>query len=342
MDNPKLLPSKHPIINWFIHNHVAANLLMLGVLLTGLYMIGFFGLFGQTAKLRLEAFPAIEEPIIKVTATLNGSSPEDVEQGVTDKIEEALQGVQGVDKITSKSTAEYASIRVQASSDYDMDKLYDDIKTQVDTIGNLPAEVEKVIVKKTAWQPSILWVTLHGNASERTLKKETYRLKARLLESPYIEKVDIDGDRDGEISIEISENTLKEYGLTLQQVANAINLNSLDLSSGALETEQGNLTLRIKAQAQNQNDYENLIIRSNTDGSLLRLGDIAKVTDGFVEQKMYVGFNGEPSLTLRLKSGRNANVVEADKSATDIVNEFAKTVPENVKVTIWNNLDFYC
>ncbi|MBS9781312.1 MAG: efflux RND transporter permease subunit [Gammaproteobacteria bacterium] len=338
VDNSKLLPSKHPIINWFIHNHVAANLLMFGILLTGLYMVGFFGLFGQTAKLRLESFPAIEEPLVTITATINGSTPEDVEQGVTDKIEEALQGIQGVDKITSESSADKSIVRVQAGSDYDMDKLYDDVKTQVDTIGNLPAEVEKVLVTRRALQPPIAWVTLHGNTSERTLKKEANRLKSRLLESPYIEKIYIDGERPSEISIEISEKTLKEYGLTLQQVASAINLNSLDLSSGALETEQGELTLRIKSQAKTQSDYENIIIRSNSDGSLVRLGDIAKVTDGFIEQSIYVAFNDEPSLTLRLKTGKNANVVEADKSAKAIIEEFTQTLPDNLSISTWNNL----
>ncbi len=335
---PEASPSKHPIINWFIHNHVAANLLMFGILLTGLYMVGFFGLFGQTAKLRLESFPAIEEPLVTITASLNGSSPEDVEQGVTDKIEEALQGVQGVEKITSESSADRSIVRVQAKSDYDMDKLYDDVKTQVDTIGNLPAEVEKVLVTRRALQPPVAWVTLHGKASERTLKKEANRLKSLLLESPYIEKIYIDGERPSEISIEISEKTLKEYGLTLQQVATVINANSLDLSSGALETDQGNLTLRIKAQAKTQSDYENIIVRSNSDGSLVRLGDIAKVTDGFIEQNIYVAFNDEPSLTLRLKTGRNANVVEADNAAKKIIDEFSKTLPDSLSISTWNNL----
>ncbi len=337
MNNLPSLPQKHPIINWFIHNHVAANLLMWGILLSGLYMVGFFGLFGQTAKLRLESFPAIEEPTLIVSANLNGASPEDVEKGVTDKLEEALQGIQGIDKISSQSTADSAKIRITASSGYDMDKLYDDVTTQVDSVSGLPAEVEKVMVKKSAWQLAILWVTLHGTASEKTLKDQAQRLKSRLLESPYIEKIDIDGMRDAEIRIEIKEETLKEYGLTLKQIARAINANSLDLSSGILETEQGNLQLRINAQAQSQGDYENLIIRAGSDGSLVRLGDIAKVTDGFVEQAIYVGFNGQPSLTLRLKSGKNANVVEADKAATDIVNAFAKTLPNNIHATLWNN-----
>lgn len=337
MDNPEVLARQHPIIHWFIHNQVAANLLMLGILLTGLYMVGFFGLFGQTAKLRLEAFPEQEPSTVSIVAGINGSTPQDVEQAITNKIEEALQGVQGVEKITSETTAETARIDVDAIAGYDMDKLYDDIKTQVDTLGNLPAEVEKVTVKKSAWQPSILWVTLHGNSNEGVLKKEANRLKDRLLQNPFIEKIDIDGEKPAEIHIALTESTLKAYRLSIEQVAAAINNESLDLSAGKLSTAQGEWTLRVKAQAQNQNDYENLIIRADNDGALVRLGDIATVTDGFAEAQIYVGFNGQPSLTLRLKSGKNANVIEADKAATAIVKAFAKTLPDNLQATIWNN-----
>ncbi len=337
MNDYRVLASKHPILNWFINNAVASNLLMVGILLCGLYMVGFFGLFGQTSKLRLESFPARESDTVTVVAGVNGSNPEDIEQGVTNKIEEALQSVQGIEKITSKSSSESAEITVKAVSGYDMDKLFDEIKTQVDSVGNLPAEVEKVIVKRTDWQPSILWVTLHGNSNEKHLKTEANRLKNRLLQSSYIEKVEMSGVKADEISIEISEQSLKAYGLTLEKVASAINNNSLDLATGSLETSQGNVFLRIKSQARNQSDYENIVIGTNPDGSLLRLGTIATVTDGLAERQSYAGFNGQPSLTMRLKSGKNANVIEANKEATQIVNEFAQTLPDNITATIWNN-----
>lgn len=337
MDNNRSPENKHRIINWFIHNSVAANLLMISILISGLYMIGFFGLFGQSSKLRLETFP--ERPIttVNITAGINGSTPEDVEQGVTDKIEQAIQGIQGIEKVTSETSSNRSRVRVKAVTNYDMDKLYDDIKMQVDTISNLPAEVEQVTVSKAAWQPSILRVTLHGDAAEKSIKAEAARLKARLLQNPYIERVDIDGERTAEVRIEVSEHRLQEYGLSISQIANAINNASLDLSSGIMETEQGDINLRIKGQAQTQKDYENLIIRAGDDGSLVRLGDVATVSDGFTEQQLYVGFNGESSLTLRLKSGKNTNVVEADKAATEIVTEYAETLPDNITATIWNN-----
>lgn len=337
MPNTKSLSDLHPILNWFIQNSVAANLLMVGILLTGLYMVGFFGLFEQTAKLRLEAFPSQESSTITINVSLNGSTPEDVELGVTDKIEQALQSIQGIDKITSESSSDSALIFIDAVTDYNMDKLFDDIKMQVDSIGTLPTEVEKVIVKKAAWQPSILWVTLHGDVSDRVLKTKANLLKDRLLASPYIEKINIDGEKTSEISIEVSEEKLKEYDLTLDKIATAVNNASLDLSSGNIETAQGKLNLRIKAQAKTQTDYENLIIHASADGSLVRLGDIANVKDDFTEQDLYVGFNGKPSLTLRLKSGKQANVIEADKAATDIVNKFSETLPDNLTATVWNN-----
>ncbi|MGY0398851.1 MAG: efflux RND transporter permease subunit, partial [Ostreibacterium sp.] len=333
----KLPTDKHPIINWFISNPVAANLLTIGILLSGLYMVGYFGLFGQKAKLRLEAFPSRETNTVLISASINGSTPEDVEKGVTNKIEEALQSIQGIDKTTSISTAYSATVYITSVTDYNMDKLLNDIKTQVDAINNLPKEVEQVLVTKATQQSSILWVTLHGSANDKTLKIEANRLKDRLLQNPFIEKVDIDAEKSAEIVIEIPRNTLKEYGLTFNQIATAINNGSLDLSSGSIETKQGTINLRIKAQAYRQSDYENIIIRAGSDGSSIRLGDIALVKDGFKEQKIYSGFNGQPSLTLRLQSGRNSNVIEADKAANSIIKQFKQTLPSNITATTWNN-----
>lgn len=334
---PKSLARKHPILHWFIHNPVSANLLMLGIIISGLYMVGFFGLFGQTAKLRLEAFPSIEIGTITISASINGSIPEDVEQGVTNKLEKILQGIQGIDKISSSSTANTATIRIDAVTGYNIDRLLTDIKTQVDTVGTLPSEVEKVLVQKAVLQPPILWVTLHGDVSDKLLLFEAERLKNKLLHSQYIENITIDGKKSPEIQINISEDTLKAYNLSLSQVAVAINNASLDLSSGTIETTQGAVNLRIKAQARQSRDYENLIIRAGSDGSQLRLGDIATVTDGFAEQEILTEFNGQRSLTLRLKSGKNANVIEADQAATAIVHNFIPSLPDGLTATIWNN-----
>ncbi len=336
-ENYQQLAAKHPILNWFINNSVAANLLMLAILLIGLYMIGFFGLFGQTSKLRLESFPSQESRVIRITAGVNGSSPEDIEQGVTNKIEKALQGVQGIEKTTSLTSANESIIQVTAINKYNMDKLLDEVKAQVDSVKNLPAEVENVLVTRTAWQPSVLWATIYGDVSEKRLKEEATRLKNRLLQSDFIEKVEMSGVKPNEISIEISEKALQTNDLSLAEVANAININSINLSVGTLQTSKGNVALSIKSQANNQLDYENLIIKTNADGSALYLKDIATVTDGLAERQSYAGFNGQPSITLRLKSGKNANVIEADKAATKIISEFSQTLPGNLSVTAWNN-----
>ncbi|PIE45211.1 MAG: hypothetical protein CSA45_04045 [Gammaproteobacteria bacterium] len=335
------LADNHPMLNWFIHNPVSANLLMMGILLGGLYMVGFFGLGGMVSKLPLEAFPLIETNTVTVSASLNGSTPEDVETGVTNKIEEALQGVQGVDKMISRSTATVADVSVSAVADYDVGQLLDDVKMRVDSIGSLPAEVEKIIVAKNQRQLSILWVTLWGEASEKSLKVQAERLKRQLLNDPFVETVAIDGEKDAEIAIDIPAQHLEAYGLTLSQVADAINRRSLDLSTGTLATTQGNIGLRIKNQAQQENDYENIVIRALADGSMLRVGDIAVVNDGLVEQDSISEFNGKPSITLKLYSSETANIIEADKSTTAIVNRFKSSLPANLQATIWNNRVIY-
>lgn len=340
LNNPafyKRLTSKHPLIHWFINNTVSANLLMIGILLSGLYMVGFFGLFGQTAKIPLEAFPLTESNTITVKASLNGASPEDVESGVTHKIEEALKSLPGIAKTTSISTANTASIRVEAVTNYDLDYLLDEVNSTIDNLKGLPTEVEKVRVSKNQRQHDILWVTLYGDVSELLLKNTANRLKTQLLSNPYVETVIIDGEKAAEIAIEIPESRLNEYALTLAQIATAINNTSLDLALGNLETTQGKIALRLKNQSNNIDDYSNITIRTFADGSTVKLGDIATLTDGLVEQSIMNEFNGKPSLTLRLKSGENANVIEADQAVTQAVLQFTRTLPPALQTTIWNN-----
>ncbi|PID63661.1 MAG: 3-oxoacyl-ACP reductase [Gammaproteobacteria bacterium] len=331
------LSNKHPIINWFLNNPVTANLLMLGVLLGGLYMVGFFGLAGMTAKLPLEVFPLVDTNRVTVSASLNGSSPEDVERGVTNKIEEALQSVQGIDEITSRSTANVAEVSITAVADYDIDTLLDDVKAEVDSLNGLPAEVEKVRVAKNVRRRGILWVTLSGDVSEAMLLAQAERLKQRLLANSFVEAVDIDGKKAREIAVEIEPDTLTAYGLSLSQVAASIDGSSLDLSVGELQTSQGRMALRIKNQAHDSRAYADLVIRSQADGASVRLGDIATLRDGFVEQQSISEFNEKPSLTLRLSSREHANVIEADKAATTIVNDFKNTLPAGITTTMWNN-----
>ncbi|MPV85472.1 efflux RND transporter permease subunit [Ostreibacterium oceani] len=337
---PSQLPQsqqQHPIIAWFISNPVSANLLMLGILLTGLSMVGFFGLFGMTTQLRLEAFPSLPPTTVTITASINGSTPEDVEAGITNKIEEAIDTVQGVEKTTSVSTSSSAIITVTAELNYDIDELYESLKSRVDAINGLPAEVENVIVAKEDFQNRIVWVSLYGDASERVLKREAERLKDRLLENPYVKGISLRGSRDDEIAIEVSETTLKEYQLTLAEIASAIANNSFDLATGQIDSSQGSVTLRIQNQAYQADDFANIIVRSSPEGGMTYLRDIAHINDGFVEQDTLSLFNGQPSISLRVFNDRDGNVIEADKAVKAITADFESTLPPNVKMGLWNN-----
>jgi len=328
---------QHPIINWFIHNPVTANLLMVGILFTGLYMIGFFGLFGMTSKLNLEAFSSLPTTTLTVVVSLNGSNPEDVEQGVTNKIEEALQGVSGIDKVTSVSMGDQARVYVKAVLGYDIDKLYGDVKQRVDGIGGLPKQVERVFVDKEERKFALFSASIYGDVGEDLLLQEARRLKRILLGDPHIGDIDLWGEKERQVSVNVSQHRLNEYRLTLDDVANAIKRASLNLSVGSIDAATGRLALRIKNQAHTQSDFDALTIRANADGSRLRLKDIAKVSVGFSETETFALYDGKPSVTLDLSSGLNANVIEADKSAQAVIRDFAKTLPEGLKVTVWNN-----
>ncbi|MBS9777702.1 MAG: efflux RND transporter permease subunit [Gammaproteobacteria bacterium] len=339
--NDELLSNKHSFLNWFINNPVTANLIMIATLGGGLYMVGFFGLFGTTSKIPLEALPLIESNVITVHANLNGATPEDVESGVTQKIEQSLQGIQGIEKIMSQSRENLSLVQITAKPDYDIDKLLRDVKSNVDGINSLPSETENIIVAQNKRRQSILWVTLYGDVSEFFLKKKAHELRDKLLASPYVEEITISGEKSSEVTIEVSESKLNEYNITITEIATAIRQSSLDLSTGDLATSRGNVTLRIKNQAHNKDDYANITVRMLPDGSTVKLRDIASISDGLSEQNVMSEFNGKPSLTLRLSSGENANVIEADEAATTIVDKFSKTLPAHLKTEIWNNRVIY-
>ena len=212
---------RHPIIAWFAGNPVVANLLMVIILGCGIY---------NAFTLRREAFPTFDAGAVVITVPFNGGVPEDVERGVTIKIEEALQGVDGIDHIRSTSSDIGASVVVEAFESYPMARLLAEIKSKVDAISTFPVEAESPIITENESRVDVLWIDVHGDVPERVLKETARSVKDELLKLTAIDQVDTVGTREYEISIERSEEKLRRYDLTFNEVAAAVRANSVDLS----------------------------------------------------------------------------------------------------------------
>ncbi len=302
-----------------------ANILMFSMLAAGIY---------TALTVRKEGFPAFAAETVTITVPIRGGTPENVERGVAIKIEESLESVSGIEEIRSVSTDNLSTVTVRALEGYPIKKLLDDVKVQVDAIPSLPEQAEKPVVKENKRQNQVLWVEIYGTADE-AVRKETARLmRDRLLAQPAISKVETFGARDYEISIEPSEEALRKYGLTFEEVARAVEENSVDLGGGDVRSDRGDISLRARDQAYRKADFERIPVRTDADGSRIFIKDVATVRDGFVDQKFLNRFRGEPTTSLQVVTEGDDDIIDAVRQAREVVAGF-KDVPEGLKVAEW-------
>ncbi|MDP4644257.1 MAG: efflux RND transporter permease subunit [Opitutales bacterium] len=321
---------KHPIIAWFCSNSVVANILLLIILTLGVH---------SAINVRKEAFPSFEAESVRIKVPFRGGTPEDVERGVSIKIEEALQGIEGIDHISSTSTESSASITVDAIEDYPIQKLLDEIKIQVDAISSFPEEAEKPVLSERKRSHDILRVDVHGNVSEELLKETARTLRDDLLKLESITLVETTGTRDYEISIEVSETQLRLYNLTFDEVSAAISSNSIDLSAGVVRSDSGDISVRSKSQAYVAEDFAKIPLRTTAEGTRIYLGDVADIRDGFVDQKKLSRFDGEPTVAIQVVSEGRGDIIVIAKEAAEFVSNYAEThgLPAGITLTSWDD-----
>ena len=214
-------------VAWFAENHVAANLLMLFLLAAG----GFTAL-----TMKLEVFPETSLDRISITTLYSGASPAEVEEAIIRRIEERVAGLAGIKRIDSVAREGIGRVTIEAIKDWDLKKLLDEVKAEVDRITTLPEEAEKPIVQEVTRRVQVLDVAVYGDVPEWTIKHLAEKIKDDITNLPGITLAELFGVRKGEVHIEISEKTLRRYGLTLGQVADALRKSSLDLPAGRVKT----------------------------------------------------------------------------------------------------------
>ncbi|HEJ83434.1 MAG TPA: efflux RND transporter permease subunit, partial [Desulfobacteraceae bacterium] len=220
------------ILGWFAGNHVAANLLMIFFVLAG-------AVTGLTMK--IEVFPEFTLDRIVVTTEYLGASPAEVEEAIIRRIEERVAGLAGIKRIDSTAREGSGTVTIEVMEGWDLKKLLDEVKAEVDSITTFPNEAEKPIVRELTRRTQVISLAVYGDASESTIKNLAEEIKNEITDLPGITQADLFGVRTGEIHIEISENTLRRYGLTLGKVAEAVRRGSLDLPAGRIKTGAGEI-----------------------------------------------------------------------------------------------------
>ncbi|WP_370980795.1 efflux RND transporter permease subunit [Agaribacterium sp. ZY112] len=317
------------MIAWFARNHVAANLLMISIALSGVY-----ALFN---KIPLEFFPKTESDTVQVSINLRGANPEDAELGLATRVEEAVKDLEGIKEYRSESTEGGSSVFIEAQSGYDARDLLDDIKNRVDAINTLPADAERPIIKLSQYLRATITVTLSGDVSERELRELSESMREEIVQLPGVTQAWLYGIRNYEIAIELDQHKLREFGLSLQQVADAISRSSLDLSAGNISASGGDILIRAKGQAYNQADFENIILLTNKDGSILRLNDVASVNDGFEEKTVRARFNGRRAASIDISATGNQSIIEVADTVKAFVEQRRQSLSPDLHLDYWND-----
>jgi len=319
--------AKGPIA-WMARNPVAANLLMMFI-----FIGGYFNL--KTTK--QEVFPEFEVDIVTIGVAYPGASPNEVEQGICLAIEESVRGVNGVKRVNSASVENFGAIIVELSLGVDQERALADIKAAVDRVSTLPEQAEKPMIELIAVEQEVISLVISGDQELETLRELAERARDGLTALPDITKVVLTGTPNLETSIEIPRGALEGYGLTLSDIALAIRLSSLELAGGIVETENGELLLRVSDRKESSEEYANIVIRTGQDGARLKLGDVARIRTGFEESEKAFYFNGKRAV--RVTSYRRG--LESPQSVSKAVKKFQKsfqeTLPESISVDTWKD-----
>lgn len=317
-------------IKWMAGNHVAANLLMMVFIIGGL-IIGF--------TIKQEVFPEIALDMIRVSVSYPGAGPEEVEEGIILKLEERLSGISGIEEIRSRAREGRASVTLEVLDGEDVDEVLADVKAEVDRLTSLPGEAEKPAVSKIAFRGEVISVVVYGDVSERSLREYVETVQDEILDLPGITQVDVKGVRPYEIAIEVSEETLRAYGLTLQRIAERIRVASLDLPAGSMKTAGGEILIRTKEKRYLGHEYANITVIENPDGTEIKLGNIATVSDAFEDVDMFSHFDGKPSAMLTVYRVADQKPNDISRAVKEYVKLKSDLLPDSVRIATWNDRD---
>ena len=318
------------MIRWFTHNPVAANLLMFAILAGGLMTL-------LSNRITLEVFPEFELDRVNITTVLPGATPASVEDGITVRIEEAIFDLEGIKKLTSRSQEGSSIVQAEIVKGFDSRALLNEIKLRIDAISTLPTDAESPVIDIPERIREVISVVISGDLNESELRSLGEFHRDRMLSLNGISKIDFDSARDFEITIEIDPNQLEALDLTFNDISIAINQSSLDLSAGNIKSEQGDFLVRTNAQAFSLEEYASIPVLTRNDGSVILLGDIALITDGFEEEKTSKLFNQKKATVLDVfRTGDQSSIKLAD-TIKQYIKDQESSLPEGVSMSFWRD-----
>ena len=302
----------HGLIGWFATNHVAANLMMISIIIGGI--VALF-------MLKKETMPEFNSDQIQIQVPYRGAAPEEVETGVVLRVEEAIETIEGINEIASRSSEGMGTVTVEVEEGVELADMMDKLKLAIDGISTFPAETERPIISERRFQNPVVNVQLAGDLDEATMKELIDTIREEIVALPDVSFAQTMGSRPFEISIEISEATLRQYGLTLAGISRIIGQWSLDMPGGAIRSAAGDIRLRATGQAYTGQEFEDIVLLTRPDGTRVRLGDVATIRDGFAEVESYSFFNGKRSFGISAMATKEENPLDISAAVRAYVEE---------------------
>ena len=315
-------------IAWMASNPIAANILMIILLVGGLF---------ATTRVQQEFLPNAELDEVYVTVAYPGASPDEIEQGVILAIEESIRGLNGVKRVTSYANENSGTVRAEVLEKADVSRVADDVRNAVDRIRTFPLDAEEPTISIVNLKRPVLDLIVSADVPRTTLRELTETVRDRLLQHPGITQLELDNVRSHEISIEITQQKLRELGMTLQQVASLLSQSSVELPGGSMRTTGGEILVRVTDRRDLGREFARIPIVTAADGTQLLLEDIATIRDGFDEQDKFSFYNGTPAVTLTVFRVGNETPISIEESVEEVIEELRQTMPEGLEFTIWDS-----
>ncbi len=316
------------LIDWFARNGVAANLLALFVVVAGLVTLW---------TIKIEVFPEFSMGYISITVPYPGAAPEEVEEGITVKIEEQIQGLPGIKRIQSTAAEGVGTVLVQLETWADERKVLDDVKARVDSINSFPEDAEKPVIQQVTNRWQVISVAISGDVDEKTLKEVAEKARDELAALPEISIVELQNVPPYEISIEVPEENLRRWHLSFDEVAAAVRNGAVDIPGGSIRGRAGEVLLRGRTRAYRGPEFERLVVRSNPDGTRLLVGDVARVRDGFAETDQRSRFDGRPAVLLQVYRVGEQRAFDVANAVKRWVAQARPRMPAGIVLETWQD-----
>lgn len=318
------IEKKGPIA-WMASHAVAANMLMLICLLGGLLVAG---------QVKQEIFPEITSDQVVISVTYPGASPEEVEKGIILAIEENIRGLDGIDDVTSLAKEGMGTIQAELLEGADLQKLLNDVKNEIDKITTFPEDSEKPLIKTLSKKRDVIQLVLFGDVSEKVLDEITEQVRDTLLQDSNITQLEIRGIRPLEISVEVPQENLRRYGLSLSNISEKIKNSSLEIPGGGIKTVGGEILVRMQQRSDFGREFAQIPILSNQDGMQLLLGDIATITDGYEDTDSYGNYNGKRASRIDVFRIGSQTPIAVAKAVTSKLPEINRDLPKGIEIEV--------